>query len=278
MIPQRSRGRRVVHRSLPSQPTRALELVRVVLVHPATPGNIGAAARALKTMGLNDLVVVRDAPFRDHPEARMLAHGALDVLEQARRVATLDEALEGVHWVVGTTHRRRSRFRDLVLPLDEAARRVAAWSRTRRVALLFGREDRGLLDEEIARCRIVTTIPTADENPSLNLAQAVMVGAYEIFLAALPEIPELDPDLAEAPEIEALYQRIARSLLLLEFRPLGDDPESFLRSLRRVFRDAALERRDVRTLHRICQQVEFFARKYRGPGPSGAGPAPVMPR
>ena len=227
-----------------------------------------AAARALKTMGLSDLVVVREAPFRDHPEARMLAHGALDVLEGARRVPTLAEALEGVHWVVGTTHRRRSRFRDLAVPLEDAAKRVAAWGRTRRVAVLFGREDRGLLDEEIARCRIVTTIPTAGENPSLNLAQAVMVAAYEIFLAALPEIPELDLDLAEAPEIEAVYERIARSLLLLEFRPLGDDPETFIRSLRRVFRDATLERRDVRTLHRICQQVEFFARKYRGANPS----------
>ncbi len=265
---RRRGGERREHRSLPTRPPPNLDRIRIVLVEPQTAGNIGAAARALKTMGISDLVVVRRSPFRDHPEARMFAHGALDVLEHARRVVALEEALEGTHWVVGTTHRRRARFRDLAVPLPEAARRIFEWSSTHRVAVLFGREDRGLLDEETARCRIMTTIPTAGENPSLNLAQAVMVTAYEIFLASHGEIETPPRDLAETWEIEAMYERIYRSLERMEFRPIDDDPEKFIRSLRRIFATVPLERRDVRTIHRIFQQVDFYVRKY---GPASGG-------
>jgi TrmH family RNA methyltransferase len=164
--------------------------VSVILVEPATAGNVGSAARAMKTMGLADLVVVNGVKFKDCPQATMMAHGAGEILDRARQLVSWDAATEGLHWLIGTTHRkRRSQFPQTV-SVREAAAKVAALSQTHRVGMVFGREETGLTDAELRKCQDVASVPQAAEHPSLNLAQAVMVFGYEIFLASLGEVPK----------------------------------------------------------------------------------------
>ena len=150
--------------------------VRVVLVRPLQAGNVGASARAMKNMGLRDLVVV--APRTDKPErAWWMAPGAHDILQQASEVQTVEDAVEGCTLVVGTTARGR-RLRWPVMHPDELAQRVL--EHPGRVAILFGPEDSGLDNESLLLCHALATVPT-DEAHSLNLAQAVLLIAHHIF-------------------------------------------------------------------------------------------------
>src|SRR5438876_1376137 len=209
--------------------------VTVILVEPATPGNIGSAARALKTMGLSDLVVVNGpANFAIHQQTTMLGHGAGDVLEHARAVSNWEDATEGLHWLVGTTHRKRRAQFPQIVEARQAAAKIAGVSRNNRVGIVFGREEAGLTDAELRKCHDIASVPQAAEHPSLNLAQAVMLFAYEIYLASLGEVPEPRYNLATVQEIESVLTHLAESLSQVGFRPHQGDPESFLRSLRRV--------------------------------------------
>jgi TrmH family RNA methyltransferase len=178
------------------------------------------------------------------------------VLEAAGIVPDLDLACAGAHMVVGTTNRRRGRVLVDPTPVREAAERIAAVAQTHEVAVLFGREDAGLTTRELSRCQICATIPAARELPSLNLSHAVQVLVYELFLAARGALPLPAPDLTEAAELEALYDRISRLMIAGGFQPREEDPETFLVSLRRTLGRAALEKRDVRTLHRMLGILE----------------------
>jgi TrmH family RNA methyltransferase len=241
-------------------PPANLANVTVILVEPAVPGNIGSAVRAMKTMGLSDLVVVNGpAGFRDHQQAIMLGHGAHDVLQRARVVSTWEEATDGLHRLVGTTHRKRRAQFPQVVEARVAATKIAAVSQKHRVGLVFGREEAGLTDAELRRCHDIATVPQAAAHPSLNLAQAVMLFAYEIYLASLGDVPQPTHNLATVHEVESVLTHLAESLAKVGFRPHQGDPESFLRSLRRVLGRAPLEKRDCNVLHRICQQIDYFA-------------------
>lgn len=158
-----------------------LARLSVVLVHPKEPGNIGAAARAMKTMGLSRLVLVAGAD-PDAPEARRMGHGAHELLSGARRCATLAEALADCRMALATTHRRR-RGAPPLLPVETAIPALAAAALRTPVALVFGREDRGLTAEELTHCTGLCRLPAAAPHPSLNLAQAVMVFGWEIARA-----------------------------------------------------------------------------------------------
>jgi TrmH family RNA methyltransferase len=243
-------------------PVPNLANVTVILVEPATAGNVGSAARAMKTMGLGELVVVNGVDFKTSPQATMMGHGAADVLAAGRAVATWAEATAGLHWLIGTTHRKRRAQFPQVLTAREAAGKLAALSQTHRVGLVFGREESGLTDAELRQCQEIASVPQAAEHPSLNLAQAVMIFAYEIFLASLGPVPKPRHNLATVHEIESVLQHLSSSLAQVGFRPHQGDPESFLRSLRRVLSRAPLEQRDVNVLHRICQQIEHYVRRH----------------
>ncbi len=232
--------------------------ITVILVEPATAGNIGSAARAMKTMGLSDLVVVNGVEFKTSMQAKMLGHGAGDLLERARTVPTWEEATSGLHWLMGTTHRKRRAQFPQVLTCREAAGKIASLSQKHQVGLVFGREEAGLSDAELRQCQEVASVPQASEHPSLNLAQAVMIFAYEIFTASLGEVPVPRRNLATVHEIEFLLQHLSKSLGAVGFRPHQGEPDSFLRSLRRVLGRAPLEKRDVNVLHRICQQIDYY--------------------
>ena len=233
--------------------------VTVILVEPATAGNVGSAARAMKTMGLADLVVVNGVEFKTSLQATMMGHGAGDLLERARVVPTWAEATAGLHWLIGTTHRKRRAQFPQVQTCREAAAKIASLSQKHRVGLVFGREEAGLSDVELRQCQDVASVPQASENPSLNLAQAVMIFAYEIYVASLGDVPVPRQNLATVHELESLLQHMSTSLAKVGFRPHQGDAESFLRSLRRVLGRAPLEQRDVNVLHRICQQIDYYA-------------------
>lgn len=261
------------HKILDLPVPRNLANVAFILVEPQTPGNVGSAARAIKTMGFTDLIVVGGCRFKDNRQALAFAHGADDVLQGARVVGSLDEAFEGIHRLIGTTHRSRDAGVPQVQPIRDIVPHIVEVSQKFRVGVVFGREDKGLYDNELGRCHLCTTVPAVHRVPSLNLAQAVQVVAYEIFLGSFGKIAGPKLDLAPDLEVERAIQHFVTAMMQVGFRPHRDEPESFARPLRRVFSRAVLENRDVRVLHRVAHQVaKFAAGKVKRPASApGAG-------
>ena len=144
-----------------------------------------------------------------------MAHGATDVIESCRVVETLEDALEGVQFLVGTTHRRRDPRLPPSVSVREAAQEIASISQDQQVGLLFGREDFGLSTSQISRCQLIASVPMAAKNPSLNLAQAVQIFAYEVFLASAGDIPPAELEYADVNEI--------RSVLWSHHNPFATD-------------------------------------------------------
>lgn len=240
-----------------------LKNIRFILFEPQEPGNIGSAARAMKGMGLSELYLVNPVPFREVSTTWYLAHGAAEIVESACVVNTLDEALEGVQFLIGTTHRRRGGKLPPSASAREAAKEIAAVSQTHRVALLFGREDFGLTNNQVSRCQLIASIPMATKNPSLNLAQAVQIFAYEIFLASAGDIPPPKLRYADVNEIEAFYGRIVDLLGTIGVSPYNGDWQVFLRSVRRVFSRTRLEKRDIATLDMIFSTVNRYIKRLK---------------
>jgi tRNA/rRNA methyltransferase len=237
-----------------------LKNIRVVLCRPAHPGNIGAAARAMKTMGLADLVLVMPHAFPD-PAARARAAGALDVLEHARVVATLDEALADTVLAVATTARQRE-LRHEFLTARSAAERLMREVPRGRVALVFGNETCGLTREEAGRCQLFACIPASDGYASLNLAAAVQVFCYELRMAAGAGLPERPAEFAPASlrEIEDLVAHLERALVTIGFLDPAH-PKRLLPRLRRLIARAALEHEEVSILRGILAAMEARGRR-----------------
>lgn len=250
-------------------PSAAFAHIRTVLVRTSHPGNIGAAARALWTMGLDRLTLVAPRRFPD-AEATARATGAESVLAQAQVVATLDEALAGCAWTIGLSARPRE-FAGQVLPLREAAAAVVARAHDAPVAVVFGTEMSGLSNDELARCACVATIPANPAYASLNLAAAVQVTAYELRMASgattVWRAPRFVP--ATHDEIEGLYAHAQRTLTVLRFFDPAA-PRRLMPRLRRLFARAGLEREEVNILRGILARVDdLLARSDRG-GDAGA--------
>lgn len=247
------------HKILDLPVPKNLANVSFILVEPQTPGNVGSAARAIKTMGFSSLIVVGGCRFKENRQALAFAHGAEEVLAGARVVASLDEAFEGMHRLIGTTHRSRDPGIPQVQPIRDIAPHIVEVSQKFRVGIVFGREDKGLFDNELGRCHLCTTVPAVHRVPSLNLAQAVQVIAYEIYLASAGKISGPKLDVAPDAEVERAIQHVVRAMMQAGFRPHRNEPETFARPLRRVFGRAVLENRDVRVLHKMARQIEKFA-------------------
>jgi len=235
-----------------------LDSIRIVLVEPQVPGNVGAAARAMKNMGLSDLVLVKPW-FGDHPQARYMAHGAEDLLDGAKTVDTLAEALAGSVFTAGTTRRKR-RNTPFMNP-REAAPIILDGTLSGPVSVLFGREDKGLTNDELKYCQLHITIPSSHGQPSLNLSQAVMVIAYELFSAALPG-GKRRLDLAPAESLDSMYDHLERSLTTLGFRQWNEG-DNYMKSLRRVFSRTRMEKRDTATIHKLCGEIDKYAARVR---------------
>jgi tRNA/rRNA methyltransferase len=252
------------YRALAYPAPPAMANLRVILMEPLYPGNIGSVARALKTVAIGDLVLVRPTPFRDSNEARCFASGAGDLLDAAREVSSLEAATEGLHWLVGTSNRRRRGMLEAPLPVRQAAQRIATLAQTQRVGILFGREDFGLSSEDLARCNLSLAIPVAEGMPPLNLSHAVQVVVHEIFLASAEAPPTPPRPRATVAEVESLLRRFGDLFRLVPPDTLRHPPGQFIDSLRRIFSRAELEPRDVRTLHQIVRAV---IRRLQPPNP-----------
>jgi TrmH family RNA methyltransferase len=239
-----------------------LKNIRVVLCGTAHPGNIGAAARALKTMGLSRLVLVEPERFPD-PQADWLASGAADLLRGARVCASLDQALAGAAFAVACTARPRELAASMVTA-REAAARVIEVARTQPAALVFGNETFGLTGEEAGKCQLLATVPANPRYSSLNVAAAVQVFAYELRIAALGNAAarEKRRNFAAFEELEGLYGHLERALLETGYLNPGH-PKKLMPRLRRLFGRAQLEQEEVNILRGI---IKTLARPKRARG------------
>lgn len=236
--------------------------IRVVLVATSHPGNIGSAARAMKTMGLSRLYLVTPQTYPDR-RANDMAAGADDVLANAVITNTLAEALQGCQLVLGTSARPRDIALEGLSPAETAELIVTEGSGTE-VAIVFGREHAGLTNEELLHCHYHIHIPSDPTFSSLNLAQAVQIMAYEIRMRALMPVAqssmrEGDP-IAMADEVERLHQHLEEVLVEINFLNLSN-PKRLQQRLRRLFNRAKLESMEVNILRGILTHVQFAARK-----------------
>lgn len=228
--------------------------VRVVLSHPSHPGNIGAAARAMKTMGLSRLYLVNPLKF-PHAEAVTLAAHSADILERAQICQSMDEALAGTVFAVASTARTRGLAHEL-LSAREAGQRIAAEAARGDVALLMGTEKWGLTTEEVSRCNILAVIPSSPEFSSLNLAAAVQVFAYEIYQALAEPITNEIIDLPAAhEEVERFLSHFEDVLFQVQF--LNErHPKKIMQRLRRLFARARMEKKEVRILRGVLTEIQ----------------------
>lgn len=238
--------------------------IRFVLVGTQHPGNIGAAARAMKTMGQSRLVLVAPERALDEDAYRRSA-GAEDVLQNAPVLESLAEAVADCQLVLGCTARSRRVSLEELLPEAGAQRLVAAAADAAEVALVFGRERTGLSNEELQLCHAAVHIPSDPAFSSLNLAAAVQVLAYEVRLAQLagdaPAPPA--PGFREAPashaQLEGMFGQLAETLDDIDFHK-GRAPDSAMRKLRRLFLRNALTEQEVRLLRGILSDAQRMAR------------------
>jgi len=233
--------------------------VAFILIDTMESGNIGASARALKNLGFSGLRLVRPGKFPSD-KAGWFAHGAEDVLSNTTVHRDLEDALKDTSVVIGTT-RRAGKKRGKVYPVREAAERIRQLSVNNRIALLFGREDRGLTNEETAACSFMISIPASPENPSFNLAQALLVIAYELSCTSYVISPPAA--VISNEELSHLFQRILTLLKKAGYEPKGirDNKREIMADLRRIISRAAITEREARMLHGIISQIEDSLRK-----------------
>ena len=217
----------------------AVENVRIVLCNPSHPGNIGAVARAMKTMRLEKLYLVEPKVF-PHADATARAAGADDILATAQICRTLDEAIGDCHLVMGASARIRSLSCPVVSP-DVCAGLVERENKTQQIALLFGREHSGLTNNEIDRCHHLIHIPSNEAFSSLNLASAVQIVAYELMKSRQgtdsDNIPADLLECASSEDVERFYEHLEQTLIKVQFLDPAA-PRHVMRRLRRLFNRA----------------------------------------
>lgn len=239
--------------------------IRIVLVEPSHPGNIGAVARAMKNMGLEQLVLVSPRQFPDN-EATARASGADDLLERARVVATVPEALAGCGFIVATTARERDQY-FRVADVHDAAQRVLRECARGPAAVLFGSERAGLSNEQLESAHLLVRIPASDVYPSLNLAMAVQIVAYELFRArgvSIHPAPSAGP-LAEPQDMQRLYAHLAQVMEEVDFRDRTQSGTHLMARIRRFLQRAELDRNEVNILRGILTAVQQ-RRRHAGEG------------
>ncbi|MCJ7783358.1 MAG: RNA methyltransferase [Desulfobacterales bacterium] len=236
-----------------------LDSVCIVLVRPKFPENIGSAARAMKNMGLSRLVVVNGcSPLLAN--AYKLASGAEDILERAEEFPTFREAISEMGCVVGTTS-RGGKERGPDLTPEALAKKLIPLSQKNLIGLAFGSEKEGLTNEELSLCHLYARIPSMESFPSLNLAQAVMVVSYELFISSI-EILKKEIRLAPAEQMERMLEHMEKTLLRIGFLD-SNNPKRIMRVLRRLFGRSQMDEREVKILEGIWSQMDHDSRTGR---------------
>lgn len=242
-----------------------LHLVRVVLVATSHAGNIGAVARAIKNMGLSQLVLVTPKNF-PNIEATARASGADDILQTAKVVNSLDEALTGCHLVLGASARERQIPWPIVNPKEAAMLSIESLEKQLNIALVFGREHAGLTNDELARCHYHVYIPAHKDFSSLNLAAAVQILTYEIRMAFLEwqhlptKIPKLKSTLRKNSilctydDVEQFYQQLEETLINIHFLD-PKRPKHLMTRLRRLYSKAQITKIEMNILRGILTET-----------------------
>ena len=241
-----------------------LDNIRIVLVNTSHPGNIGAVARAMKNMGLGRLYLAAPRQFPDE-QANWRAVSASDVLDGAVITPTLEEAVANCHYVVGTSARGRS----IPWPLSDprqCAQRIDLASNKGEVAVVFGREDRGLTNEELKLCNLHLNIPTSDSYSSLNLAMAVQVVCYELRMQLQsPTPPPADTDqwdtaFSTSENMERFYVHLEQTLVDIDFLD-RKAPRQLMPRMRRLYSRVRLDEMELNILRGILTQTQKWVTK-----------------
>ena len=231
------------------------ENIRIVLVEPQHPGNIGAGARAMKNMGFNDLWLVNPKRFPD-PQADWRAAAATDLLEDSNICSTLNNAIEDCQLVIGTSARARSIPRPSIFA-KELSDLISRHPSELKVAILFGREDSGLTNEELELCHYHLQIPSHEDYPVLNLAMALQIVAYELFISASgkqKKEPEWDRAIASSSEVEMMLEHLEQVLFESEFLDRQNPGKTLVR-LRRMFMRIKLDETEVQMMRGILKHL-----------------------
>ncbi len=232
----------------------------VVLVEPKNPGNIGSAARAMKNMGIANLRLVNPVNYREVDEQKKMGYRSQEIIENSREFESLQDALADISLIFLSTSRKGKWKRDFVTP-SEAAGIISRRLSKGKIALVFGREDFGVTIDESQSANYYISIPSAIQYPSLNLSQAVMVVAYEIFKAAGSRTEEnAFPRVAPRRSFERLVDNIWSLMKSLEIRE--EEKGLFHRSLKRAINRSRWTNADIAVFDRLCKQVRWFCESH----------------
>ncbi|OYO25839.1 RNA methyltransferase [Janthinobacterium sp. PC23-8] len=253
--------------NLPEINTSLFTRLRFILVETSRSGNIGAVARAMKTMGFSDLVLVnpRFADALCDPEAVAFASGAQDILAGARIVGSIAEALEGCNYAAAVSARLREFSPPVTAPRAIAAQLAAGTEL--HAAVIFGNERFGLPNEIVEQCNVLINIPANPEYSSLNLSQAAQVIAYECRVAALGDFQAASPvgfqgDAASLAQVDGMYGHLQEALVAIDFLD-ADNPKKLMPRLKRLFSRTGLETEEVNILRGIARHILVMAKKPR---------------
>lgn len=236
--------------------------IKIVLVNTSHPGNIGAAARAMKNMGLSQLVLVQPEDFPSGVAIGRSA-SAVDVIENAVVLESLEEAIADCSLVIGTSARSRKIPWPMVTP-ESCAEKIVGESSTSKTALVFGREDAGLNNDELQLCNFHVQIPTNPYCSSLNLAAAVMVICYELFKADTASVPAVvkeedefwDQEKATGEQVEHFYEHLERVMIKIKFHD-PENPRQLMQRMRRLFSRIRIDVMEMNILRGILSNIEY---------------------
>lgn len=228
-----------------------LDNIRIVMIHTSHPGNIGAAARAMKVMGLSDLCLVNPKSFPDD-QANAMSANATDILDNANVVSSLAEAISDCQLVIGSSARHERTLSWDIQDSRECGETIAQHAANVKVALLFGRESSGLTNDELAVCQHLVHIPTNPDYSSLNVASAVQLLAYECRIASLQTVPEsnskteknLEDEQVTSEELDGFFQHLKQVMEEVEFLD-PENPKHLMTRLRRLYLRSSMTRSEL---------------------------------
>lgn len=237
-----------------------LENVVIVLVGSKYPGNVGSVARAMHNMGLARLRLAAPKCRIDQESLRMARRGAV-LLSNARSYSSLKSALRGTPLVIGTSAKTGGKRKESLNPRALASK-ILDHAVRHKVAVVFGPEDTGLVDDDLMLCHLLLRIPTDRRNRSINLAQAVMIVCYELFMGQMEKEPARVPRLASVEQVESMYGQWERALRDIGFLH-DENARHMMFRFRRLFGRAGLEKSDVSILRGIARQIAWYGSKSR---------------
>lgn len=233
-----------------------LNNITIVLVRPKYSSNIGSAARAMKNMGIKNLIAVSPRDYDYETALKLSTHASRDILDNMKIYESLNEALKDFNYCIGTTARLgRQRNLSIVTP-DEMAKKVFALIQNNRIAILFGPEDKGLENEDLKSCHLLVNINTSQFS-SLNLSQAVMVLCYEIFKKVSQPQKYYEPELATRFQLDSMYEHLKETLIKIDFiHP--ENPDHWIDNFRVFFSRFPMRAKEVNILRGVFRQINWY--------------------